>query len=144
MWWNLRLIALTCAVLIAVSNAQQCRVVPKCTCDIDGESVDVEEQHTGSELLAGTVGALGSVVVTGGGLGVWYMVRGRKDVTPSDMDDDSASSGEDNRGDQKERPPPYNNDSGQGEDNFRGGNVYRAGRHDPNMHRSGIRMESEF
>ncbi|XP_052766125.1 uncharacterized protein LOC128207314 [Mya arenaria] len=112
-----RLFILVCAVTVTISRGQQCQVVPKCTCDFDGENVDVEEQSGGSEMLAGTVGALGSAVVTGGGLGAWALLRGRTGVTPGDEEIAATDDG----GERKKGPP--------------GNNVYKAGKNDPNSHK---------
>ena len=88
-------------------------------------------------MLAGTVGALGSLLVSGGAFGIWHLLRNRKgggDVfgrSISNMSDDSIQS----RGrDGKEPPPPYG-DQNQGlepdtENTAKPPNIYRASMYD--------------
>ena len=97
----------------------QCQVAPKCSCTFGSESVDVEEQTTGSEALSGAVGALGSALLTGGGFSVWYLLKGRKDVVPEfDDQDDLPPTKRGNHG-----PPEYST----GSEQVRAKNVYTAG-----------------
>ena len=88
-------------------------MVPKCTCDFGGEDVVVEEQAGGNEMLAGTVGALGSTLVSGGGFGAWMLFRARANVAPEVGDEESS---------ERKAPP--------------GSNVYRSGQNDPHIHRA--------
>ena len=99
----------------------------------------VEEQSQNSEVLAGAVGALGSAVVAGGGLGIWHLLKSMKRSSGgepygrsiSSLSDESLDEG--NR-DRKGLPPPY----GEQETGFNSGtentvrppNIYRASMND--------------
>lgn len=126
--------------VLAIACGQQCNVVPKCTCKYGDDEVAVEEQDTGNEALAGAVGALGSVVVTGGGFGLWYMLRGRKSGSVSDSFDrsDTAMSEETvGRGKEGKGPPPVYNRAKNTENGFKTPNIYAAGRKDNLSHKVG-------
>lgn len=86
--------------------------------------MDVEEPVAGSEALAGAVGALGSALVTGGGFGVWYLLRGRKD-NGVDLDDQESPGPEpqDSHPVKRNSPPDYSSQYG----NVQAKNVYSAG-----------------
>ena len=77
--------------------------MPKC-----GDDVPVEEQNQKAEALAGTVGALGSLFVSGGAFGILHLLRNRKgggDVfgpSISNLSDDSIQS----RGREGKEPLP--------------------------------------
>ena len=114
-------------------------MAPKCECTFGGDDVAVSEQSQTAEGLAGAVGALGTLLVTGGGLGIWHLLRkktgsadgdsfGRSD---SNLSDDSLLS---RARDGKGPPPPYG-DQGSGfepseEIGPRPPNIYRAGMND--------------
>ena len=112
-------------------------MVPKCECTFGEDDVPVEEQSQKAEALAGTVGALGSLLVTGGAFGIWQLVRSRKgsgDVfgrSISNLSEDSLlGRGRDGKG----PPPPYG-DQSQGfetdtENTAKPPNIYRASMND--------------
>ena len=95
----------------------------------------VEEQSQRSEVLAGAVGALGSAVVAGGGLGIWHLLKsmkGSSDGEPygrsiSSLSDETMDDGREER---KGLPPPYGEQEtgfGTGTENpTRPPNIYRA------------------
>ncbi|XP_060588929.1 uncharacterized protein LOC132744286 [Ruditapes philippinarum] len=127
--------------IVAVVYGQQCNVVPKCTCKYGDEDVDVEEQDTGNEALAGAVGALGSVVVSGGGFGVWYMLRGRNSGSASFERSDSSMSEESvDRGKEGKGPPQeFNKKKSEANGGYvKTPNIYSAGRNDKLSHNVGM------
>ena len=113
----------------------QCNVAPKCECRFGGEDVPIEEQNHSSEVLAGAVGALGSAVVAGGGLGIWHLLKSMKGSSGGEPYGRSISSLSDeslvsNSGERKGLPPPYGEqETGFGavaENQSRPPNIYRA------------------
>lgn len=95
--------------MFQLAYGQKCNVTPKCRCDFGGEILEVAEQNAGNEVLAGTVGALSSIVVTGGGFGLWYLLNGRKSASVGDSFDRSDSTlSEDSvvKNKNDDRPPP--------------------------------------
>lgn len=138
---NLLCITLTNAFHLKALLYLQCNVVPKCTCKYGDEDVDVEEQDTGNEALAGAVGALGSVAVSGGGFGLWYLLRGRNSGSSSFERSDSSMSEESvGRGKEGKGPPPaFNRRGPQVEKEFvKTPNIYSAGRNDKLSHKVGM------
>lgn len=99
-------------------------MAPKCTCSFGPDTVSVEEELGGNEALAGAVGALSSALLTGGAVGIWQLVRGRKN--PIDLDDGTESESPP----VKRSPPPYSNDSAP----VTARNVYKAGINDSLTH----------
>ncbi|XP_045187749.2 uncharacterized protein LOC123545489 [Mercenaria mercenaria] len=126
--------------VVAITYGQQCSVVPKCTCKYGDENVDVEEQDTGNEALAGAVGALGSVVVSGGGFGLWYLLRGRNSGSVSfDRSDSSMSEESVGRGKEGKGPPAQYNKKSEAESEYvKTPNIYTAGQGDNLTHKVGF------
>lgn len=122
--------------------------MPKCTCKYGDDAVDVEEQDTGNEALAGAVGALGSVVVSGGGFGLWYLLRGRKTSSISDSFDRSDSSMSEEsvgRGKEGKGPPPAYDKDTKGGGFKKTPNIYVASRNDNLSHKvSAARAVADF
>lgn len=98
--------------------------------------VEVEEQTPmKNEVLAGAVGALGSLVVSGGGFGIWYLLKNRGsdasgmlDRTDSAMSEDSVERAKKGNG----PPPTYNSRFGP---QPKTPNIYRAGMKDNLSHK---------
>lgn len=117
---------------------QSCET-PKCTCAIEGEEVEVEQNLSGNEALAGTVGALSSLLLTGSGLGL-YMLYQKRCKTPTltrQVSDLSLSKHPPTGRSKMSPPPPYRPDTSASR------NIYRAGMKDPTSHRVGSRSGNQ-
>ncbi|KAL4238943.1 hypothetical protein ACF0H5_003647 [Mactra antiquata] len=124
------------SVLISIVYGQQCNVVPKCTCAFDEETVDVAEQTSyRNEALAGTVGALGSLVVSGGGFGIWYLLKSRGGGLDSGLDRSDSALSDDTveRGKKGKGPPPAYNSRFTPQP--KSPNIYKAGARDNLSHK---------
>nr|XP_022334306.1 uncharacterized protein LOC111131185 [Crassostrea virginica] len=112
---------------------------PKCTCTVGGEQIEVEQNLAGNEALAGTVGALSSLLLTGSGFGL-YMLYQKRCKTPSlsrQVSDLSVGGRKDPlRRSNMSPPPPYQPDTPASR------NIYRAGMKDPTSHRVGSRSDN--
>ncbi|XP_033736335.1 uncharacterized protein LOC117324532 [Pecten maximus] len=105
----LRITLITCLVLGKASAAESCASIPKCVCEFpDGTKLPIEPNMEGNEALAGTVGALSSLIATGSGFGIWYLCKkrslfGKFGRSSSNLSDQSF--GKD--GYDPKNPPPY-------------------------------------
>ncbi|XP_069117516.1 uncharacterized protein [Argopecten irradians] len=99
-----RIVLITCVVYGSVSAAESCAAVPKCVCEFpDGRKLPIEPNTEGNEALAGTVGALSSLIATGSGFGIWYVCKkrslaGKFGRSSSNLSDQSYD---------PKNPPPY-------------------------------------
>ncbi|XP_061174362.1 uncharacterized protein LOC133183415 [Saccostrea echinata] len=120
-------------------NVEASCEVPMCTCLIDGEQVQVEQNLEGNEALAGTVGALSSLLVTGSALGLYvlYQKRCKSPEISRQVSDLSNNKPPPSGRKGMSPPPPYRPDTSASR------NIYRAGMKDPTSHRVGNRSATQ-
>ncbi|XP_060083714.1 uncharacterized protein LOC132562953 [Ylistrum balloti] len=147
----IRIVFITCIGHVIVSAAGTCNAAPKCVCEFpDGKTLPIEPNTAGNEALAGTVGALSSLIATGSGFGIWYICKkrsqaaklGRSSLSHSDQSYDPNN------------PPPYSelprkrpesvstlSQEFPRQESVRNTNVYRIGSRMSSAHYQGARSD---
>ncbi|XP_021342065.1 uncharacterized protein LOC110442674 [Mizuhopecten yessoensis] len=102
----IRILLISCLLYGTVSAAGSCTAAPKCVCEFpDGSKLPIEPNTEGNEALAGTVGALSSLIATGSGFGIWYLCKKRSQSGKFSSNLSDQSFGKD--GYDPNNPPPY-------------------------------------
>lgn len=68
-----------CFVCTEVESTKPCDtpLKPTCKCSFDGKEIPIETNTSGNEALVGAVSAMGSLLLTGSGIGIYMLLKDR-------------------------------------------------------------------